>query len=105
MAVKKSQGAGTVAQRLRLVETYAPINRKRQCELLGVARSSSYYKPVQPTPAQREEEERLLEALQELRRKDSTLGYRRLQPALEHAFGLKVGRKRILALLAKIRQQ
>ena len=30
--------------------------RKRQCELLGVARSSSYYKPVTPTAAEQEAE-------------------------------------------------
>ena len=45
MAVKKSQGVGTVAQRRQLLDMggEAP-SCKRQCELLGVARSSTYYK-------------------------------------------------------------
>ena len=42
---KKSQRVGTVAQRRQLlnIDGKAP-SRKRQCELLGLARSSTYYK-------------------------------------------------------------
>ena len=42
------------------------LSRKRQCELLGVARSSSYYKPVTPTAAEQEAEANLARALQAL---------------------------------------
>ncbi len=34
--------------RRALVESNAPLSMRRQCELLGVNRSSLYYEPVEP---------------------------------------------------------
>ena len=47
---KKSQGVETVAQRRQLLDTNGDAPpRKRQCELLGLARSSTYYMRQAPT--------------------------------------------------------
>lgn len=49
MAVKKSQGVGTVTQRRQLLDIDEEVpSRKRQCELPGLARSSTYYKKRSP---------------------------------------------------------
>lgn len=63
VAVKKSQGAGAVEARRQLLGKHPSISRARQCKLLGVPRSGSYYKR-RPRP----EPEGLRAALSELYR-------------------------------------
>ena len=103
LAVKKSQRAGAVEQRHQLVDVHAhTLSRKRQCELLGVARSSSYYKPVTPTAAEQEAEANLARALQALYLQDATLGRRRLPCMLERQHGIRAGYKRIATIRKKL---
>ena len=46
MAHKKIQGAGSIIQRRQLLdEENSELPRKRQCELLSLHRSGTYYKP------------------------------------------------------------
>ena len=78
------------------------LSRKRQCELLGVARSSSYYKPVTPTAAEQEAEANLARALQALYLQDATLGRRRLPCMLERQHGIRAGYKRIATIRKKL---
>ena len=76
------------------INAHSP-SRKRQCELLGVPRSSSYYKPQDPSAEQVRQEGALDEALHSLYNQDATLGRRRLSPMLSQQHGIKAGRKRI----------
>ena len=78
------------------------LSRKRQCELLGVARSSSYYKQVTPTAAEQEAEANLARALQALYLQDATLGRRRLPCMLERQHGIRAGYKRIATIRKKL---
>ena len=90
MAVKKSQGVGTVAQRRQLldIEGNKVPSRKRQCELLGLSRSSTYYK--KRVPRDEEATERAIETLYE---EDATLGRRRLPDLLQRRYGIEIGAK------------
>ena len=76
------------------INAHSP-SRKRQCELLGVPRSSSYYKPQKPSAEQVRQEAALDEALHSLYDQDATLGRRRLPHMLSQQHGIKAGRKRI----------
>jgi len=67
---------------------------RRQCELLGVARSSVSYKPV----AQKQENLDLKRLLDEYYMVDPCLGTRRLKTILERENGLLVNRKRLQRL-------
>ena len=67
---------------------------RRQCELLGVARSSIVYQPV----AENEEDLRIKRLLDEYYMIDPCLGTRRLKTVLERENGLTVNRKRLQRL-------
>ncbi len=93
MVIKKSQRAGSVEQRRLLIKVTAQTPpRKRQCELLGVPRSSTYYKP-----RPKKDESQLKNSVKEWFEKDPCLGVRRLSGLLKQA-GMKVGRKKIVRL-------
>jgi putative transposase len=84
-----------VRERTELLEKEHPeISMRRQCELLGVARSTVDYMPVPEDP-----EDLLIKRLfDEIYMKDPCLGSRRLVTVLERDYGLKVNRKRIRRL-------
>ena len=67
---------------------------RRQCELLGVARSSVTYKPVE----QKQEDLDIKRLLDEYYMVDPCLGTRRLKTILERENGLLVNRKRLQRL-------
>lgn len=94
MVVKKSQGAGAVEARRQLLEKHPSISRARQCKLLCVPRSGSYYKR-RPRP----EPEGLRAALAELYRLDPGLGLRKLPGMQERDYGIRAGAK----LVARVR--
>lgn len=98
MAVKKSQGVGTVAQRRQLLDIggEAP-SRKRQCELLGLSRSSTYYK--KRAPKDDPVTERAIETLYE---EDATLGRRRMPVMLKRRYGIEIGAKKCQRLKKKL---
>ena len=71
---------------------------RKQCELLGVARSSVEYQRV----AESEEDRQIKRRLDEIYLIDPCLGSRRLVTVLERDYGLKANRKRIQRLRREI---
>jgi len=84
-----------VRERTGLVEDDNPkISMRRQCELLGVARSTVDYVPIPEDP----EDLFIKRLLDEIYLKDPCLGSRRLVTVLDRDYGLKVNRKRVQRL-------
>jgi putative transposase len=67
---------------------------RKQCELLGVARSTLSYEPVEASA----EDVRILRIMDELYLRDPCLGTRRLVEVLQRDHGLVVNRKRLQRL-------
>lgn len=81
--------------RIELADKKHPnLSMRKQCELLGVARSSVDYQPV----AESEEDRQIKRRLDEIYLIDPCLGSRRLATVLERDYGLKANRKRIQRL-------
>ena len=90
VAYKKIQGAGSLAQRRQLQdEEHSEISRKRQCELLAIHCSSTYYKPRAKT-----DEAPIEKALNELYLKGPCLGLRKLPDMVKRHYGIKIGAKK-----------
>lgn len=68
---------------------------KRQCELLGVPRSSVYYHPVMPSPETIEREDLIKQRLDFWHTKHCCFGVRSLRNKLHKEDNLLVGHKRI----------
>jgi putative transposase len=84
-----------VRDRIELVEKEHPdLSVRKQCELLGVARSSVDYEPV----AESAEDLRIKRLLDEIYLIDPCLGTRRLKTILLREHGLNVNRKRLQRL-------
>jgi len=91
-----------VRDRIELVEkTHPELSMSRQCELLGVARSSLYYQAV----GESDEDLRIKRLLDEIYLVDPTLGNRRLKTVLRRDYGLKVNRKRLRRLRREMGQE
>ncbi len=71
---------------------------RKQCELLGVARSSADYRPVEEDP----EDIRIKRLLDRIYMIDPCLGSRKLVTVLERDYGVKVNRKRLQRLRREI---
>jgi putative transposase len=84
-----------VAERRALVAPTHAVALCRQCELVGLARSSYYYEPA-PTS---DEQLALLRLVDELFTEQPTYGQRRLQVVLARDHGVVVGRKRLRGVL------
>lgn len=80
--------------RRALVEPHGEISMRRQCELLGVSRSSLYYEPVKPDS----EELALMRRVDELHLEHPFFGSRLMTRTLK-AEGFEVNRKRIQRLM------
>ena len=88
-----------MSERAGLVEQDHPnISMRRQCELLGVARSTVDYVPVAEDP----EDIRIKRLLDGIYMKDPCLGSRRLVTILERDHGVKINRKRLQRLRREI---
>jgi putative transposase len=74
---------------------------RKQCELLGVARSSVDYKPVAEDP----EDVRIKRLLDGIFLKDPCLGSRRLRTVLERDHDVKINRKRLQRLRREMGQE
>jgi len=85
------------AERRAMMAPEAGLSISRQCALLGVARSSFYYRP-RPEPA---EELELLKRLDRIFTDHPVYGSRRLQVALWRE-GIPVGRRRVRRLMQKL---
>ena len=81
-------------ERRGLVKTDTPPSMRRQCELLGVNRSSLYYKPVEPDA----EELALMRQIDELHLKHPFFGSRMLTQMLKRR-GHVINRKRVQRLM------
>jgi putative transposase len=77
-----------------LVEANAGLSMRRQCELLGVNRSSLYYEPVEPDA----EELGLMRRIDELHLKHPFFGSR-MMTQTRKADGVAVNRKRVQRLM------
>ena len=80
-----------------MIAPKAGLSVSRQCTLLGIARSSFYYRP-RPESA---EELHLLKRLDRIFTDHPVYGSRRLQVALSRE-GVPVGRRRIRRLMRKL---
>jgi putative transposase len=91
-----------VRDRIELVDKQHPkISVRKQCELLGLARSTVSYKPVEEDP----ENIRIKRLLDEIYLIDPCLGSRRLVEVLERDHGVKTGRKRVARLRREMGQE
>lgn len=71
-------------EKARLLDDDPHISRSRQCELVGIKRTTSYYKPhKKPVDAA------LAQALRELHDLDPSLGYRKLPGMLKELYGIE----------------
>ena len=85
--------------RIELVEKNHPkLSMRKQCELLGVARSTVDYQAVPEDP----EDIRIKRLLDEIYMIDPCLGSRRLVTVLERDHGVKVNRKRLQRMRCEI---
>lgn len=85
--------------RVELVEKNHPkLSMRKQCELLGVARSTVDYQPTPENP----EDIRIKRLLDEIYMIDPCLGSRRLVTVLERDHGVTVNRKRLQRLRREI---
>ena len=80
--------------RRALVEAEAPLSMRRQCNLLGVNRSSLYYEPVEPNA----EELALMRRMDALHLRHPFFGSRMMTQTLKAA-GVEVNRKRVQRLM------
>ena len=80
--------------RRSLVEANTEVSMRRQCELLGVNRSSLYYEPVEPDS----EELSLMRRMDELHLKHPFFGSRMMTRTLK-AEGVNINRKRVQRLM------
>jgi putative transposase len=88
-----------VRDRTELAEKNNPdLSMRKQCELLGVARSSVDYQAA----AEREEDIRIKRLLDETFMVDPCLGSRRLVTILERDHGVKINRKRLQRIRREI---
>jgi putative transposase len=94
LAQKKVQTAGGVSVRQDLVAPCTELSIRRQCELVGIARSGFYYEPV----AETEENLVLMRRLDELHLEHPVYGSRRLLVLLQRE-GREINRKRVIRLL------
>ena len=85
--------------RAELVEKNHPkLSIRKQCELLGVARSTLAYQPTPESP----EDIRIKRLLDEIYMVDPCLGSRRLVTVLKRDHGVKINRKRLQRLRREI---
>lgn len=73
----------------------------RQCELLGVSRSSYYYKPVEPDPEAVELKERIMAEIDEIHTKHPYMGQRKIAKKLRDK-GYKAGRKLVRSYMQEM---
>jgi len=91
-----------VRDRTALVDKQHPkISMRKQSKLLGVARSTITYKPVDEDP----EDIRIKRLLDEIYMKDPCLGSRRLVTVLERDHDIKAARKRVARLRREMGQE
>lgn len=76
-------------------DKWPDLSIKRRCELLGIARSSIYYKPKESSREEKEREEQIKKCLDYWHTKSPCSGARKLRQLLREHDDLIVGRKLI----------
>ena len=84
------------------IDTKSDLPVKRQCELLGINRSTYYYKPVEASEEYIEEEEHIMSCIDEINTNYPWAGQRRIKALLERQYDIDIGRKRIRRLMAEM---
>lgn len=82
-----------------LVSKDDALSVKRQCEFLGINRTSVYYTPVKPSVATVEREELIKRRIDFWHTKYCYMGVRKLRDKLQNDDGIKAGRKLIRRLM------
>jgi len=85
---------------LKLIQKDSKLSVRRQCELLGISRSTLYYKPIPPDEDKRLWEESVMARLDYWHTKMPYLGSRKLAVQLQNEDGINVTRKVIRRLMA-----
>jgi putative transposase len=93
---KKKVGSVLPVSKDMIEREHEVISIKRQCDLLGFARSTYYYKPVKD-----EEDELYKRLIFEEYRKSPFFGYRKITQALQKK-GHVINRKRVLRLMREM---
>src|SRR5690554_5937084 len=87
----------TVSQRKSLVSDEQNLSHRKQCELLGINRSSLYYNPI----GESKENLSVMRLMDEIHMEEPSYGVLRMQDELaEH--GLVVNHKRVRRLMRKM---
>lgn len=84
------------------IDTKSDLPVKRQCELLGINRSTYYYKPVEASEEYIEEEEHIMACIDEINTNYPWAGQRRIKALLKRQYDIDIGRKRIRRLMAEM---
>ena len=74
----------------------------RQCELLGISRSSYYYKPKEPSYEKEALKETIMSAIDEIHTRFPYMGARRISVKLLTDYGIKAGRKMVRSLMSEM---
>ena len=85
-----------------MVSKNSQITISRQCEILGVSRSSVYYKPVVPTADQIATATEICHRIDFWHTKFCYMGHRTIAKKLQREDGLKIGKKRVRRLMQDI---
>jgi len=86
---------------LRILRAKKPSKKlsiKRLTKVFQISRSTIYYR----SKGERQENLRIMELIEEIYRKDPTLGWRRIKVKVEKYFGVRVNHKRIKRLMQKM---
>ena len=84
-----------------MIRTDSELSVRRQCELLGVTRSTVYYEPKQPDPEQTERKEQIMARLDYWHTMMPFLGTRKLVKQLRND-GYAVGRKLVRSCMQEM---
>lgn len=81
-----------------MIERKNDVTITRQCELLGISRSTLYYKPKEMKPCELERIEKLMATIDELHTEMPCIGQRKIKTLLNEQ-GFNVGRKLVRRLM------
>ncbi len=85
-------------QRASIDRMHPTLSISKQCNALGLSRSTLYYKPREA----KEEDLRIMRLMDELHLEDPTRGTRRMSDELKD-LGMKIGRDRVRSLMRRMR--
>ena len=84
----------------KLIRKDSKLSVRRQCELLGVCRSTLYYKPIPPDEEKHQREEHVMARIDYWHTKMPYLGSRKLAVQLQKEDGIDITRKVVRRLMS-----